>query len=102
MYEVIRDFTDLQDNEYPYSVGDIFPHDGLEVSEERLKELSSSQNLQKRPLIKKAESKRYTKTDINNMSTEELQNLAATEGIENAFETSGNKLKDILKEHFGL
>lgn len=48
------------------------------------------------------EGKRYTKTDINNMSTEELQNLAAAEGIENAFETSGNKLKDILKEHFGL
>lgn len=48
------------------------------------------------------EDRRYTKTDINNMSTEELQNLAAAEGIENAFETSGNKLKDILKEHFGL
>lgn len=48
------------------------------------------------------EDKKYTKTDINNMSTEELQNLAAAEGIENAFETSGNKLKDILKEHFGL
>lgn len=102
MYEVIRDFTDLQDNEYPYSVGDIFPHDGLEVSEERLKELSSSQNLQKRPLIKKVENKQYTKTEINRMSTAELQNLAAAEGIENAFETSGNELKKILAEHFCL
>lgn len=102
MYEVIRDFTDLQDNEYPYSVGDIFPHDGLEVSEERIKELSSSKNLQKRPLIKKVESKQYTKTEINRMSTSELQNLAATEGIENAFETSGNELKKILAERFGL
>lgn len=102
MYEVIRDFTDLQDNEYPYSVGDAFPHDGLEVSEERLKELSSSKNFQKRPLIKKVESKQYTKTDINRMSTAELQNLAAEEGIENAFETSGNELKKILAEHFGL
>jgi len=36
------------------------------------------------------------------MSTAELQNLAASEGIENAFETSGSKLKDILAEHFGL
>lgn len=102
MYEVIRDFTDLQDNEYPYSVGDLFPRDGLEVSGERLKELSSSQNLQKRPLIKKVESKQYTKTEINRMSTAELQNLAATEGVENAFETSGNELKKILAEHFGL
>lgn len=102
MYEVIRDFTDLQDNEYPYSVGDIFPHDGLEVKEERIKELSSSKNLQKRPLIKKVESKKYTKTEINRMSTAELQNLAVEEGIENAFETSGNELKKILAEHFGL
>lgn len=102
MYEVIRDFTDLQDNEYPYSVGDLFPRDGLEVSEERLKELLSSKNLQKRPLIKKVESKQYTKTEINRMSTAELQNLAAAEGIENAFETSGNELKKILAEHFGL
>lgn len=102
MYEVIHFFTDLQDNEYPYNVGDLFPRDGLEVSEERLKELSSSKNLQKRPLIKKVESKQYTKTEINRMSTAELQNLAAAEGIENAFETSGNELKKILAEHFGL
>lgn len=48
------------------------------------------------------EDKQYTKTDINRMSTAELQNLAAAEGIENAFETSGNELKKILAEHFGL
>lgn len=48
------------------------------------------------------EDKQYTKTEINRMSTAELQNLAASEGIENAFETSGNELKKILAEHFGL
>lgn len=48
------------------------------------------------------EDKRYTKTEINRMSTSELQSLAAEEGIENAFETSGNELKKILAEHFGL
>lgn len=48
------------------------------------------------------EDKQYTKSEINRMSTAELQNLAAAEGIENAFETSGSKLKDILAEHFGL
>lgn len=119
MYEVINYFTDLQDNEYPYNVGDIFPRDGLTVSEERLKELSSSNNKQSKPLIKFVEEeipfsdndiefeedsagKKYTKTEINRMSTAELQNLAAAEGIENAFETSGNELKKILAEHFGL
>lgn len=102
MYEVIRDFTDLQDNEYPYSVGDIFPREGLNVGEERLKELSGSQNLQKRPLISKIEKKKYTKTEINRMSTVELQNFAAGEGIENAFEKSGSELKRILIQHFGI
>lgn len=48
------------------------------------------------------EDKQYTKTEINRMSTAELQNLAAAEGIESAFETSGNELKKILAEHFGL
>lgn len=48
------------------------------------------------------EDRQYTKTEINRMSTAELQNLAAAEGIENAFETSGNELKKILTEHFNL
>lgn len=46
--------------------------------------------------------KQYTKTDINRMSTAELQNLSAEIGIENAFETSGGELKKILTNHFGL
>lgn len=119
MYEVIHYFTDLQDNEYPYNVGDIFPRNGLTVSEERLKELSGSNNKQHKPLIKFVEEelpfsdndieleedsagKKYTKTEINRMSTAELQNLAEAEGIEKAFETSGNELKKILAEYFGL
>lgn len=119
MYEVIHYFTDLQDNRYPYNAGDKFPRDGLTVSEERLKELSGSNNKQHKPLIKFAEDelpfsdnyigleensavKQYTKSEIQRMSTADLQNLAASEGIENAFETSGNELKKILVEHFGL
>lgn len=117
MYKVINFFTDLQDFDHPYNVGDKFPRDGLTVSEERLKELSGSNNKQHKPLIKLVEEefsdndieleedsteKRYTKSEINRMSTAELQNLAAAEGIENAFETSGSKLKEILAERFGL
>lgn len=49
-----------------------------------------------------AEEKQYTKTDINKMSTADLQALAAEEGIENAYSTSGGELKKILIEHFGL
>lgn len=45
---------------------------------------------------------KYTKTEINRMSTAELQELADKVGVENAFETSGGELKKILIEHFNL
>ena len=51
MYKVIKSFTDLQDNNYAYSVGDTFPHNGVEVDAERIAELSSDKNLQGIPLI---------------------------------------------------
>lgn len=46
--------------------------------------------------------KKYTKTEINKLTTEELQNLAAEVGVENAFSTSGVELKKILIGHFRL
>lgn len=107
MYKVIHFFTDLQDFNHPYNVGDVFPRDGLKVSEARLIELSGSNNKQHKPLIKfvkdePTEQKQYTKTDINRMTTAELQTLAAEVGIENAFDTNGGELKKLLIEHFGL
>lgn len=51
MYKVTRYFTDLQDNGYVYRVGDSFPRPNLQVSDERLKELSTSENKQGVPLI---------------------------------------------------
>lgn len=50
-YKVIRYFTDLQDNNHPYHVGDTFPRDGLEITAERAAELASRNNAQKTPLI---------------------------------------------------
>lgn len=55
MYRVIKYFTDLQDNNHPYQVGDIFPHEGKEVTEKRLLELSTSANRRGMPLIEKVE-----------------------------------------------
>ena len=51
MYRVIKSFTDLQDNNYAYYVGDTFPRNGVEVGAERIAELSSDKNLQGVPLI---------------------------------------------------
>ena len=55
MYKVIHYFTDLQDNNHEYNVGDTFPRIGLEVSEKRLAELAGSDNEQYTPLIEKVE-----------------------------------------------
>lgn len=51
MYRVVEYFTDLQDNGHAYSVGDIFPREGVEVSAERLEELSSVNNKRGKALI---------------------------------------------------
>lgn len=57
MYKVIKHFADLQDKNHIYNVGDTFPHKGLEVSEERLAELSGSDNKQGVPLIEEVKEK---------------------------------------------
>lgn len=51
-YHVIKSFTDLQDNDHPYNVGDVFPRDGMTVTAERFAELAGSDNKQRTPLIK--------------------------------------------------
>ena len=50
-YKVIHYFTDLQDNNHPYQVGDKFPRQGAVVSEKRLKSLSSKENKLGKALI---------------------------------------------------
>ena len=57
MYKVIKYFTDLQDNNYAYYVGDTFPRNGVEVGAERIAELSSDKNLQGVPLIEEVAEK---------------------------------------------
>ena len=57
MYKVIKYFTDLQDNNYAYYVGDTFPRNGVEVGDERVAELSSDKNLQGVPLIEEVAEK---------------------------------------------
>jgi hypothetical protein len=110
MYKVLTYFTDLQDNDYPYTEGKPFPRDGLTVSEARLKELSSTNNRRGIKLIefveeeKKAQEqpKPLTKTEINRMNTSQLKELAVKNGIENAEEMTGAELKKVLISRFNL
>lgn len=117
MYKVISYFTDLQDFNHPYKVGDLFPRLGLKVTDARLQELAGSNNKQGKPLIakveepKKAEPKvevvedvkaEYTKTEINRMSTAELKELAKSEEIKDAEDMTGGELKKVLIKKFNL
>ncbi|NLB91692.1 MAG: hypothetical protein GX786_10805 [Clostridiales bacterium] len=53
MYKAIKYFEDLQDDNHPYKVGDIFPRAGLEPKpiEARFQELASDQNRKGEALI---------------------------------------------------
>ena len=49
-----------------------------------------------------AKQNQYTKTEINRMSTAELQTLALENGIDGSNEMTGAELKKVLIEKFGL
>lgn len=51
MLKVIKFFHDLQDKNHEYNVGDIYPREGLKPTDERIAELSGSENKQGTPLI---------------------------------------------------
>lgn len=51
MYTVIKHFTDLQDGNYKYKEGDVYPREGYTPSDERIAELASRSNRQRAILI---------------------------------------------------
>lgn len=51
MFRVIKLFTDLQDNDYKYEVGDEYPRLGLNPGLARIEELKGPNNKQGVPLI---------------------------------------------------
>lgn len=52
MYRVVKFFTDLQDGNNTYNVGDKYPREGYTPSNDRINTLLSSNNKQGTPLIK--------------------------------------------------
>lgn len=51
-YEVIKTFTDLTDKNFGYVLGDTYPREGLEPTQERIAELSGDKNKRGISLIK--------------------------------------------------
>lgn len=92
-YKVIKYFTDLQDNEYAYNVGDPFPREGLTVSKERLTELSTDNNRQNKPLIERVEEQ----VNYSDMKVSELKELAKERDIEGFFHMKKSELIGALE-----
>ena len=59
-YKVVSYFTDLQDNGYPYKVGDTYPREGMNPDAARIFELSTDANQRGIPLIEEVQTKAET------------------------------------------
>ncbi|SJZ37985.1 hypothetical protein [Garciella nitratireducens] len=62
-YVVIKYFTDIQDNDYEYFPGMIYPRVGLKVNKERIKELSTKNNRRKEIFIAELEEREKPKKE---------------------------------------
>lgn len=51
MFRVIKYFTDMQDGNFAYQIGDEYPRKGMSVLPSRIKELAGKNNRQGCPLI---------------------------------------------------
>lgn len=51
MYKASEFFTDLQDNDYAYNIGDVYPRKGYTPSDVRIEELATDKNVRHRPVI---------------------------------------------------
>ena len=77
--------------------GEEIPEETSTEVKEKIPEETSTEVKEKIP-----EETVYNKTEINRMSTADLQKLAAEHGVAGAEEISGAELKKILIEKFGL
>ena len=71
MYKVVHRFYDLKDNNHAYFVGDVFPHNGVEVDADRVAELASGKNKIGVPLIEEIPEKPKKKAVKKVVETEE-------------------------------
>ena len=108
MDRAVTVFVDRFDNNYAYKPGDIFPRDGIEVSEDRIKQLLSGENNANLKCIEvvKAEvkedveeevpftSKKYTAKQLENMKIADIEDLAYDLG----YEINATLKADIIKE----
>ena len=89
-YYVTKDWTDLQDGNHVYKANDPYPRKGKKVSEERIAELSSTENKRKEVLIKEQD-------DYSDLTVKELQEIAKEREIEGYSKLKKDELIQALK-----
>lgn len=97
-YVALVYFEDNQDDKTAYEVGTLFPREGVEVSDERLEKLSTSNNAQGRPVI--AELKELPAKEIKTLedyTVPQLKELADKENIEYPSNAVKKDLLELLK-----
>ena len=88
-----------------YPSGTDVPVGGKPVEDkktEKPKEDDFSKYMNQPEIEEESTEAKYTKTEINRMSTAELKSLAIENGIDGADEMTGADLKKVLIEHFKL
>lgn len=71
MFRVVKLFTDLQDDNHKYEVGDEYPRLGLNPSLARIEELKSASNRQGVPLIEEIADLEADKESVEEVQAEE-------------------------------
>lgn len=87
MYKVVKYFTDLQDDNHAYNVGDTYPREGLSVTKKRINELKSNKNRQSIPLIV------GTDDDVNIIAEKKV----AEEKVESVEDKPDEKIEKVAK-----
>lgn len=64
-YRVIANFKDLQDDNYRYAPGDVFPRDGRKIAKKRLAELMSPTNKLGKPVIEEVVEEAEVEAEVN-------------------------------------
>ena len=95
MYKAIRYFTDLKDGSYPYHPGDVFPREGLQVSDERIEDLLTGNNRRGIPVIEKVEE---TKPDEKEVVAE-VETKAADKPVQKADESAAKPKRGRKKKN---